>query len=478
MFRDEYKEACEQMKLNESFKSGLTNMMKSATANATSKRRLVLATVIGVILISTTVVLATNYATNGKLLKNMFGGSGDYQNQTEVTEPLATEATEATEVPVVTEATEATEATETTAAPTAVPTVDPNARVAPVVTATAGSTSVTVSWSEITSPDLVGYKVVASKSDSTPMYSENGYYQWITDAEVKSCTIKNGASYNGGDFSKFSGGTTYYFSVTAVYGEEWQTVAGNAVQVKMPGEPAPTPTPKPTADPSGRVAPSVSVVAGDNSVKISWSKITSPDLEGYKVVASKSDSTPMYNENGYCVWITNLNTTSYTISNGEGYNGGDVGHFSGGTSYYFSVTAVYKDNKNEIADERIAGNAVYLTMPGAPYVELTGTHPPVTFGLPAVEGGAIKYRWMGTTDEAGFQYYKVMISTTDSTPIYQEAGCDYVLVGGLADNAFDYYYPAELAGQTVYVSITTVYSLGGETYKEPSAFYTLVLPAV
>lgn len=264
MFREDYKEACEQMKLNESFKSGLKNMMKNAAGSPATKRRLVLATVIGVILISTTVVLATNYATNGKLLKNMFGGSGDYQNQTEVTETLATEATEATDVTVVTEPTDTTKATEptettvsptttptvtatptatptptATAVPTAKPTAVPTGRIAPSVTAVAGTNNVTVSWTKITSPDLVGYKVVASMSDSTPMYNENGYYQWITDANVTSCTIENGACYNGGDVGTFSGGTAYYFSVTAVYGDEWQKVAGNAVQVAMPGAAAP-----------------------------------------------------------------------------------------------------------------------------------------------------------------------------------------------------------------------------------------------
>jgi hypothetical protein len=67
------------------------------------------------------------------------------------------------------------------------------------------------------------------------MYSENGYYEWITDLSRTSCTINVGAGYEGGDVGCFAAGTTYYFSVTAIYdNDDWVKVAGNAVSLTMP----------------------------------------------------------------------------------------------------------------------------------------------------------------------------------------------------------------------------------------------------
>ncbi|MEI8199174.1 MAG: hypothetical protein WCG21_03850 [Eubacteriales bacterium] len=388
MFETKYKEACENMKLSDSFKTGLVNMMKKESKKAVPKKRLILATITAVILVSTSVVFATNYATNGQLFKNVLSGFG-YDPQT--TKSSMTVASETTEAPTATPTaaaavtpTTAPTATPTaavtaavtptvtpTATPSATPTVTPKAtaaptpkpttaataapsgRVAPSVSAAAGSNSVTVTWNKITSPDLVGYKVVASKSCSTPRYSENGYYAWITDLNATSCTINNGDGYNSGDVGTFSGGTPYYFSVTAIYGSEWQKIAGNAIQVTMPGAAAPT------LDPSTWVAPNVNATAGTGCVTVTWEKITSPDLVGYKVVASPTCTAPVYDANGYYAWITDLNATSCTINSGDGYNGGDVGTFTSGVPYYFSVTAIYNQNDWQ----KVAGNAIQVTMP-------------------------------------------------------------------------------------------------------------------
>jgi len=494
MFETKYKEACENMKLSDSFKTGLVNIMKKESKKAVPKKRLVLATITAVILVSTSVVFATNYATNGQLFKNVLSGFG-YDPQT--TKSSMTVAAETTGAPTATPAAAVTvtPATEPTATPTATPTaavtptVTPTAvltgRIAPTVSAAAGANSVTVSWTKITSPDLVGYKVVASKSDSTPKYSENGYYKWITNADTTSCTISNGVGYNGGDVGTFSGGTSYYFSVTAVYGEEWQTVAGNAVAVTMPGAAAETTAPAETTAaataPTGRIAPSVNAAAGTDSVTVTWNKIDSPDLVGYKVVASKSDSTPKYDENGYYKWITDRNTTSCTISNGADYSGGDVGTFSGGTLYYFSVTAVYGDEW-----QKVPGNAVAVTMPGtAPTTAPTpapaettapadseGTYPSVTLNAPVMSGTAASLAWSRTTDTTGFQYYKVVVSTTNSTPAYPGDGYVYY-----TQNPDELTYSYDLGTPaTYYISITSVYLVNGVYHYSAGNVQSVVLP--
>ena len=431
MFDSKYKEAFEDMKLTDSFKSGLVNMMKKESTKPVPRKRLALAAIAAVILVSTSVVFATNYATKGQLFKSVMSGFGyDPQNTTsslaviteatEVTEaPTATPTAAATKAPTATPTATATPSVTPTVTPSTTPTAVPEGRIAPTVSAAAGSNSVTVSWTKITSPDLVGYKVVASKSDSTPKYSENGYYKWITNADTTSCTISNGAGYNGGDVGTFSGGTKYYFSVTAVYGEEWQTVAGNAVAVTMPGAAVTAAPTDPTAPaettastPTGRIAPSVNASAGSNSVTVTWNKIDSPDLVGYKVVASKSCSSPIYDKDGYYKWITDRNTTSCTIKNGAGYNNGDVGTFSGGTSYYFSVTAIYGDEW-----QKIAGNAVQVTMPG--------TAPVVNHAAPSVSAAAgtncVTVSW-NALSSSDLQGYKVVASPTCTTPRYSENG--------------------------------------------------------
>ena len=106
--------------------------------------------------------------------------------------------------------------------------------VAPVVAVNADLThqKLIVSWNTIKSNGIQGYKIVASRSDSTPIYPENGYYKWITNLDANSETIRVGDSYSSGDFSKFESGVTYYISVTAVYKDK--SVPGNTVVIKMP----------------------------------------------------------------------------------------------------------------------------------------------------------------------------------------------------------------------------------------------------
>lgn len=437
MFDSKYKEALENMKLSESFKAGLINKMQNSTKKPVPRGRLVLASVVGVLVLTTSVGLAANVATNGSLFRNMFGGFTPQTTgqgtvsitptptaeptiavtptgEPEVT-PTPTESpVTATPAPSISPSVTPTATPTATATPKPIATPVPSGRVAPSVSASAGSNCVVVTWAKITSPDLVGYKVVASKNCSTPKYSENGYYTWITNANTTSCTIKCGDSYNSGDVGCFTGGQAYYFSVTAVYGEEWQKIAGNAVQVTMPGTPAPTCAPTATPAPTGRIAPSVNASAGDNCVVVSWAKITSPDLVGYKVVASKSCSTPKYSENGYYAWITDANTTSCTINNGEGYQGGDVGTFTGGQAYYFSVTAIYGEEW-----QKIAGNAVAVTMPGAPAP--IATNPAVTITVTPAEGG-VNVSWTKTADATGFVYYKVVASINNANPKYPDDG--------------------------------------------------------
>lgn len=101
----------------------------------------------------------------------------------------------------------------------------------------------------------------------------------------------------------------------------------------------------------------IKVTASGDKLLISWDKITSSNFNGYKVVISKSDSTPVYPDNGYLAYITDRNNTSITVHDGDCYNGGDFdGRLESGTTYYFSVTVLYNNGKT-------AGNVVRAKLP-------------------------------------------------------------------------------------------------------------------
>lgn len=361
------------------------------------------------------------------------------------TEPEETEPAETTvEETKVTEAepapTEPTATPKPTAKPTATPkpTADPTGHVAPSVTAVAQADGVLVAWNKITASDFEGYKVVYSASNPNPKYPDDGYYTYITDRNTTSCLVKS---------SEVAAGD-YYFSVTALY--NGAKVAGNAVKATMPAYVAPTPD-------ATRVAPSVSATQGTNSIIVSWAKITNPDLVGYKVVASMSNSQPKYSEDGYYAWITNPDSTSCTINNGDGYKNGDISTFSGGQYYYISVTAVYGDEW-----EKIAGNSLLVRMPGDPAATPTpipvGTYPTSTVYTPTSDGTNINISWAKTTDPTGFCYYKVVVSESNTNPVYPDDG-HWAAIDDSNTTAASFNLAAKdaLPGDTLYIRISTVY---------------------
>jgi len=90
-----------------------------------------------------------------------------------------------------------------------------------------------VEWEKISDSDFNGYKVVISRNDSTPVYPDNGYFQYITDRDTVSATVRAGDCYNGGDFGgTLQSGVEYYFSITVLYSNE--KVAGNVVKARLP----------------------------------------------------------------------------------------------------------------------------------------------------------------------------------------------------------------------------------------------------
>ena len=110
-----------------------------------------------------------------------------------------------------------------------------------------------------------------------------------------------------------------------------------------------TPATNPTPKVYGKVV--------EGKIKIYWDKITSSSFQGYKVVASLSNSQPVYPADGYAAYITDANTTYFYMDANTSYNGGDIGgKFVSGKKYHFSVTALYSNTK-------VGGNTIELIMP-------------------------------------------------------------------------------------------------------------------
>lgn len=202
-----------------------------------------------------------------------------------------------------------------------------------------------VEWTKTPSEGFSYYKVVMSISDSSPSYPDDGYIAVISDVSQTSYTIKAGSGYNGGDVESVTAGQKYYITITAVYNHGKYT--GNVVRKTVP---------EAEVENEGSYTPQVTVEACDGNLKVSWTKTPGDNFTYYKVVMSKSDSSPAYPDDGYITYISDVNQTSYSISPGAGYSGGDVGTVTSGQEYYITVTAVYGHGK-------YTGNVVQKEMP-------------------------------------------------------------------------------------------------------------------
>ena len=257
-----------------------------------------------------------------------------------------------------------------------------------------------VRWSKITANNLQGYRVVLSKNDSSPSFPENGYLYWYTDKDRTYALINNSDTYTSGDFGRYlTKGEKYYVNVTAVYNDKY--MPSNTIQFTYDG----------TENPDSYIAPIVSSSIENNRLVLRWNKIDSPNLVGYRVVASKSDNTPNYPDNGYLYWISDSSKNYAIIDNSTAYTSGDFGkYFVKGENYYFSITAVYKD-------KNVTGNTIA--------VKYSGEDNPEVFPAPSVstayENGNLVIKW-NKIDSAYLSEYRLVISKNNSAPAYPANG--------------------------------------------------------
>lgn len=215
--------------------------------------------------------------------------------------------------------------------------------------AKAGTDAVELNWiGEINEDQFKYFKVVASLSDATPQYPDNGYVAALGDDDTRRFRIKLGMGNNGGDFAKFEAGKTYYVAVTTVY-ENGKSATSNVVQITMPGVAQP-PVEK-------KAAVLVANVIG-GKVILNWQgNVAQDQLQYFKVVASIADATPQYPDNGYAAVISEAAVSSLEITNGISYTGTEFAKFETGKAYYFAITTVYKDGT------KLTSNVVQVTLP-------------------------------------------------------------------------------------------------------------------
>ena len=370
------------------------------------------------------------------------------------------------------------------------------------------------------------YKIVASRSDTTPSYPENGYAKVISNPNITSADLIAGSVYRGGDIGgALNAGETYYFSVSYVFDNT--VLTGTPVTVTVPesssaqpsdtlvsspsvlSSPSEKPTVKPSVKPSAKPSakstdvqaavfssPSLNTGIDGNSLVFSWTPVNSGTVKYngftytgfkyYKIVASATDSTPVYPENGYLTYIADCNASSCAITPSSGnYHQSPV--LQPGTSYYFSVTYVFENGK-------FTSNTTTQTVPasGKPQAPVPSTEPsvapstePAPAPLPAVsslnlsvssDGSSLFFNWTplgtssityGGTEYSSFKYYKVVASETNPNPVYpadgyltyltdpNSSGWSVCPAGGGYNQS-----PTLISGKTYYFSITYVFDNG------------------
>jgi hypothetical protein len=134
-----------------------------------------------------------------------------------------------------------------------------------------------------------------------------------------------------------------YFSITVLYDGHSVKKAGNSISLTMP-----------ESSPEDYASTSISgYISEDGKIRLSWGEITSDGFDGYKVMYSFTDPTPVYGESGcnYYDYITDASTTScsfYPAAIGA----------SSGQVVYFSISVLYDGHT-----VKKAGNSISLTMP-------------------------------------------------------------------------------------------------------------------
>ncbi|HPN67596.1 MAG TPA: hypothetical protein PLZ62_02985, partial [bacterium] len=159
----------------------------------------------------------------------------------------------------------------------------------------------------------------------------------------------------------------------------------------------------------------------NNGIKLTWGEYTDEDIDGYKLLKSTSDSTPTYPDQSY-KYISGSSSESYTDTNVDD-----------GEDYYYRLG--YYHDSSIIS----YSNIVHIT-----YNEDENNG---DFDLSATStGSGVKLSW-DESDENEMDSYKILKSTSDSTPTYPSQSYKSIsnydtttYTDTSVDDGEDYYY--------------------------------------
>ncbi|MDM8534718.1 hypothetical protein QUF55_08485, partial [Clostridiaceae bacterium HSG29] len=252
-----------------------------------------------------------------------------------------------------------------------------------------------LNWNEYIASDYNGYKVVASINDATPTYDDDGYYEYITDSSSNEITIPLDATYKNGDFDSFNANQEYNFAITVLKTDGHARTYSNTVKLEIVEE--------------TEIALTGAIV--DNEFKLNWNEYIASDFDGYKVVASITDETPTYDDDGYYEYITDSSNNEITIPLDATYNDGDFDSFNANQEYNFAITVLKTDGHARTYSNTVKLEIVEeIVIPGNE-ITLTG----------AIVEGKFSLNW-GEYVGSDFEGYKVVASINDDTPTYDDDG--------------------------------------------------------
>ena len=296
---------------------------------------------------------------------------------------------------------------------------------------------------------LAYYKVVISQGDSTPKYPDNGYLQAISDRNQTNCTANNANAYNGGDFGGYlTVGQKYYVSITYVFKDDTKLYS-NVLSMTYNG---------PAKVEPAAFSPVLTGSEDASGLHLNWTPSPGDrSLNYYKVVISKTDSTPQYSDNGYLEAL-GKETTSFLVNNDRAYNNGDFGgYLTVGQTYYVAITYVFNDVK-------ITSNVLTMIYNGPSHDAPAAFSPTLTA---STDADGFHLSWTICPDDRTLVYYKVVISQSAANPQYPDNGYLYYTsnkaeTSYTANNTSSYnggdFGSFMTVGQSYYVAITYVFS--------------------
>lgn len=260
------------------------------------------------------------------------------------------------------------------------------------------------------------YKIVASETDSTPSYPENGYLTYFSNTSSNSWnTSLNNAS--------LKGSTYYYFAVTYVF--ENGSFTSNVVKAKTIAEPVV----------ETNMQPELKITTSGDKMTFSWTPLSSTtayynnkkytNFKAYKIMASKTNSTPIYSSKTTDLGVgavTKYSTGSRTITpSGDDYNNEIT--LESETYYYFAVTYLFEDGST------FTTNSIKYKIPKYDDTSSENTISPSL--KVSITGDTLSFNWTKLTSDtvvyngvtySGFKYYKVVASATVANPSYPTDG--------------------------------------------------------